>query len=170
MLFVTSLAGVGEACLVKGGYVRILQTLCFTILLGTVFLQGTLLAESIKVLVLDPVSGKPQNGVEVHYLCQRSPRNSPHKSGMTNPEGFVSVQDGCSRDEEIEFWVTALPKEECGGLPALALREILSVGIVSAADGPGDMQCPTKISNKLKPLPGQVVIFIKKPNWWQSHF
>jgi hypothetical protein len=73
-------------------------------------------------------------------------------------------------DEEIEIWVTALPKEECGSVAVLTLKEILSVGVINPPDGAGQMVCPTKISKKLKPVPGQVILFIKKPSWMQSHF
>ena len=65
--------------------------------------------------------------------------------------------------------MTALPKEECGGEVDTTFKEIVTVGVISPPDAAGEMQCPTKISRKLKPVPGQVIIFIKKPNWFQPH-
>ena len=73
-------------------------------------------------------------------------------------------------DQKIAFDVTALPKEQCGELQAVTLKEISEIGIVGPPDGEGEMHCPTKISRKLKPVPGQVIIFIKKPSWWRYRF
>jgi len=33
----------------------------------------------------------------------------------------------------------------------------------------GNIWCPRQISRKLKPVPGHVTTFLKKPTWWQSH-
>jgi hypothetical protein len=135
------------------------------------FAPSVLVAQNVKVLVLDALSGKPQSGVEVHYFCQSGAHNFlPEDSDITNSEGLAIVSYPCKEDQKIEFSVTALPKEECGGLDTVTFKEISSVGIISAPDGEGQMQCPTKISRKLKPISGQVIIFVKKPSWWQSHF
>ena len=132
---------------------------------------AVLVAQNVRVLVLDALSGKPQSGAEVHYFCQSGTHNFlPADSDITNSEGIAIVAYRCKEDQKIEFFVTALPKEECGGLDTVTFKEISSVGIISAPDGEGQMQCPTKISRKLRPVPGQVIIFIKKPSWWQSHF
>jgi len=131
----------------------------------------SLVAQSVKVLVLDALNGKPQSGVEVHYFCTSETRNFlPGDSDTTGSDGIALVSYPCKEDQKIVFDVTALPKEECGDLPALSLKEILEVGIISAPDGVGEMHCPTKISRKLKPVPGQVIIFIKKPSWLQYRF
>ncbi len=67
----------------------------------------------------------------------------------------------------MAFFVTALPKEECADLRAVTLQQISAEGIISPPDGEGEMQGPTKVSRKLKPVPGRVVIFIRKPGPWQ---
>jgi hypothetical protein len=142
-----------------------------TLVLIIFFAPAVLGAQNVKVLVLDALSGKPQSGVEVHYFCQSEGHNFlPEDSDITNSQGLAIVSYPCKEGQKIEFSVTALPKEECGGLDAVTFKEISSVGIISAPDVEGQMQCSTKISRKLKPVPGQVIIFIKKPSWWQYHF
>jgi hypothetical protein len=141
------------------------------LLLTILFAPAVLVTQSVKVLVLDALSGKPQSGVEVHYFCQSGTHNFlPEDSDITNSEGLAIVSYPCKEDQKIEFWVTASKKEECGELNAVTFMEISSVGLIGSPDGDGQMQCPTKISRKLKPVSGQIIIFIKKPSWWQSHF
>ena len=133
-----------------------------------IFAPTALVAQSLRVLVLDALNGKPQSGVEVHYYCQSDTHNFfPVDSDITNPDGITWVSYPCKEDQKIVFFVTALPKEECGGEPSLTFKEISEVGIISPPEAEGEMHCPTKISRKLKPVPGHVIIFIKKPNWWQ---
>jgi hypothetical protein len=144
--------------------------MCCALLLTKLFTPAPLVAQDVKVLVLDALNGKPQKGAEVHYFCQGLHHNFPEDSDVTNSEGLVTITYTCKDDEEIDIWVTALPKEECGSEAVLTLKEILSVGIINPPDGVGQMGCPTKISKKLKPVPGQVIIFIKKPSWLQAHF
>jgi len=135
------------------------------------FAPTALVAQSVRVLVLDALNGKPQSGVEVHYFCQSETHNFlPADSDTTNPDGIAIVSYPCKEDQKIAFDVTALPKEECGELPAVTFKEISEVGIISPPDGEGEMHCPTKISRKLKPVPAQVILFIKKPSWWQYRF
>ena len=130
-----------------------------------------LVAQSVNVLVLDALSGKPQSGVMVHYFCQSETHNLlPDDEDITNSDGIALVSYPCKADQKIVLFVTTLPKEECGDLPALSLKEISEVGIISPPDGVGEMHCPTKISRKLKPVPGQILIFIKKPSWVQYRF
>ncbi len=127
-----------------------------------------LVAQDVRVLVLDAVNGKPQRGAEVHYFCQSETRNVfPVDSEITNSDGIAIVSYPSKEKQKIVFDVTALPKEECGDLRPVTFDEISGVGIISWPDGKGEMQCPTKISRKLKPVPGQVIIFIKKPSFWQ---
>jgi hypothetical protein len=146
--------------------------LCCVLLLEMASAHGTIVAQSIKVLVLDAVSGKPQVGVEVHYFCQDEHRNYfPVESETTNAEGVAIVPYACGGENPtIHLFVTALRKEECGDIPGLQFEEIVSRGFISAPDGEGEMHCGTKISRKLKPTPGQVAVFIKKPSWWQARF
>lgn len=128
-------------------------------------------AQNIRVVVLDALNGEPQARVEVNYFCQHQYRNElPPKSVMTNSEGFADVPYSCGADAKIELFVIAAhPKEQCGELGALPYEEISATGIVSNPSADGGIWCPKKISKKLKPVPGQVVIFVKKPTWYQSH-
>ena len=130
------------------------------------------MAQNFKVLVLDAVSGQPQSNMHVNFFCQDSRRNYSIEEDDTDDEGAVVVAYACKGEEpKIAIDVTGLPKEQCGGSEVVAtFEEISSKGIISAPDAAGEMHCTTKISRKLKPVPGQVVIFVKKPSWWQSHF
>jgi hypothetical protein len=130
--------------------------------------SDALVAQDVRVLVLDAVNGKPQRGAEAHYFCQSETRSIfPVDSDLTNSDGIAIVSYPCKENQRIVLDVTALPKEECGDLRPVTFNEISGVGIISPPDGEGEMQCPTKISRKLKPVPGQVIIFIKRPSLWQ---
>jgi hypothetical protein len=129
-------------------------------------------AKPIRVVVLDALDGKPQSGVKVEYFCSGPPPNEvpvPIKRMRTDAEGVAVIHYRCSGEKELEL--SAIPdnrKEQCGGPLLFGLEEI-STGIISDPTADGGIWCPTKISRKLKPAPGQVIIFVKKPTWWQSH-
>ena len=138
----------------------------------------SLMAQNVKVLVLDAVSGKPQSKMEVSFFCQDSMRNHlPPEEDDTDDDGVVIIPYTC-KGEESKIVIDASgsveergSKEQCGSSGVAAtIEEISSKGIISAPDAAGQMHCTTKISRKLKPVPGQVVILVKKPSWWQSHF
>lgn len=138
---------------------------------STTAIAADLEAQSFKVLVLDAVSGKPQENMQVHFYCQDSRRNYSVEEDDTDSEGVVIIPYRCKgEDPEIAIFVTGLPREQCGGDGADTYERISSKGIISAPDAAGEMHCTTRVSRKLKPVPGQVIIFVKKPSWWQSHF
>lgn len=141
------------------------------LLLATVALiAGDLQAQNFKVLVLDAVSGKPQSNIRVHFYCRDSRRNYSMEEDDTNSEGVSIIPYTC-KGEDPRTFLTGLPKEQCGTSEIVAtIEEISSKGIISAPDAAGEMHCTMKISSKLKPVPGQVIIFVKKPSWAQSHF
>ena len=156
-----------------------MRALLDTLLVTTLFLLTTeVRAQSFKVLVLDAVSGKPQENIHVNFYCSDSRRNYfPVEEDDTDSEGIVNIPYKCKGDQP-KIVINAggavemrHHKEQCGGDEVVASYEqISSKGIISSPDEAGQMQCTTKISRKLKPVPGQVVIFVKKPSWWQSHF
>src|SRR5436853_2428280 len=79
-------------------------------------IAGDLEAQSFKVLVLDAVSGKPQENVQVHFFCRDSRRNYSIEEDDTDWEGIVTIGYTCNgEDPQIVIFVTDLPKEECGG-------------------------------------------------------
>jgi hypothetical protein len=135
-------------------------------------IAGDLEPQSFKVLVLDAVSGKPQEKMQVNFYCRESGRNQPAEEDDTDWEGVVVIPYTCKGESpSVVIDVTGLPKEQCGSSEiAATIEEISSKGIISAPDAAGEMHCPTKISGKLKPLPWQVIIFVKKPSWFQAHF
>jgi hypothetical protein len=121
------------------------------------------------VLVLDALSGKPQANVTVPYLCDEIPHSITTKA-MTDAHGVAVVPYACKPGNKIEVdSVPMIGKEGCGSGAKATLEEIMSNGIVARPDADGGIWCPTKISRKLTPVPGQVILFVKKPTWWQSH-
>lgn len=127
------------------------------------------MAQDMRVLVLDALDGKPQANVQVQYFCTHTQHNSARKKALTGNDGSARFSNPCSSEEEIEISLNPPnKKEQCaGGL--VTLKEILSVGVVTQPDADGGIWCSTKVSKKLKPVPGQVIMFVKKPTWWQSH-
>ena len=147
-----------------------------TLLIAAFLCLSSISAEvqNFKVLVLDALSGKPQSKMQVDYFCQDLTRhhNSEIEEDDTDDEGIVVIPYRCKgEDPRIAIDVTGLPKEQCGVSAVVAgFEEISLIGIISAPDAAGEMQCLTKISRKRKPVPGQIIIFVKKPSWVQSHF
>lgn len=130
-------------------------------------------SSTFSVLVLDALDGKPQAGVTVSYLCGEIPHSTNTKT-ITNAAGIAEVPYTCKPGIKIEL--SAIPpvfasnhKEGCGGGVAATAEEIKLTGVVSHPDSDGGIWCPTKISRRLTPAPGQVTLFVKRPTWYQSH-
>jgi hypothetical protein len=148
---------------------RFLWFLCCFLIAEVLSSQSRSMAEDLKLLVLDALDGKPQANVEVEYFCTGLPRNPAHTTTLTNNEGFAMISNFCTDKQEIEIAVSPTNKKEQCGVGPVTLKEILSVGVVAKPDADGGIWCPTEVSKKLKPVPGQVIMFVKKPTWWQSH-
>jgi hypothetical protein len=149
---------------------RFLGILYWFMMAGMLAPQEKVTDPSISVLVLDALDGKPQANVKVTSLCAGPPSNYSGKSAITNDKGIAAVSYTCNDKQVIE--IGALPpnkKEQCGDDVNTTYNEISSVGFISNPSAAGGIWCPTKVSTTLKPVPGQVTIFIKKPTWWQSH-
>jgi hypothetical protein len=124
---------------------------------------------TIKVLVLDALNGKPQANVQVWYLCNEIP-HATNTYAVTDVAGTAQVPYTCHAGKELELdAVLQGNKEGCGGGVSATLEQIESSGVISNPSSDGGIWCPTKISKELKPVPGQVVLFVKKPTWWQAH-
>jgi hypothetical protein len=124
---------------------------------------------AVKVLVLDALNGKPQVGAQVYYLCDEIPHET-HAYAVTDSAGMAQVPYMCDAGKKREL--DAIPqgnKEGCGSGASATLDEIEFVGVISNPSSAGGVWCPTKVSKKLKAVPGQVVLFVKKPTWWQAH-
>ena len=133
-------------------------------------LQVRAQASEVRVLVLDALDGKPQANVEVEYFCGGPPLNSASTTVRTSDAGFAKLLNFCNDKQTIE--ISVFPpgkKEQCGGGAPITFNDVVSTGFVSKPDSAGNIWCPTKVSKTLKPVPGLVVIFVKKPTWWQSH-
>jgi hypothetical protein len=125
--------------------------------------------QEIKVLVLDALNGKPEANIKVMYFCTGTLGNSPHQNTATDALGLAKISNPCSDGQEINISVYPPKKKEQCGVGLVSLKDILSTGVVSKPDSDGGIWCPTKRSRTLKPVPGQIILFVKKPTWWQSH-
>jgi len=122
------------------------------------------------VLVLDALDGKPQVNVKIEPLCAGLPRNFSEETALTNDRGIATISYACGEKQRIEIAVfPPNKKEQCGGDAGMTFNDVVSGGFLSEPDSDGGIWCPTKVSKKLKPVPGQAIIFVKKPTWWQSH-
>jgi hypothetical protein len=139
----------------------------YLLLLATIlFVSRGMMAQDFQVLVLDALDGKPRHNVDIEYFCAGPPRNSAHQRTTTDKQGFAKISAFCSEKQQVEISVYPRnKKEQCGD----DASEILSMGFVSKPDSAGGIWCSTKVSRTLKPVRGQVSIFVKKPTWWQSH-
>ena len=166
---------VDKCCWAKLGNARLLLhklaiglTAC-VMLLST---DGSLTAQRLvfNVLVLDALDGKPQANVKVEPLCLGLPLNFSEKAAFTNDMGIATVLYACGENQKIEIAVfPPNKKEQCGGDAGMTFGDVVSAGFLSRPDSDGGIWCPTKVSKKLKPVPGQAIIFVNKPTWWQSH-
>ncbi len=143
---------------------RTIQPLVF----ACVFLaHPALRAQNVTVLVLDAKNGKPQEGARIQYSCTSV--GAPFSYAKTNGEGIAEFKYPCdSKDVLLVSVYPRSPKEQCGGPVPLNMESIYT-GVITEPDAAGGIGCPTKVSKKLKAVPGQVVIFVKKPSWYQSH-
>lgn len=135
--------------------------------------SGGALAQDLRVLVLDALDGKPQANVKVQPLCAGPSGNSPQPASFTNTNGIALIRYACNEKQSIE--ISVFPpnkKDQCGADAKTNLRDATSDGLISdpSSTSIGGMSCPTRVSKKLKSVPGQITIFVKKPTWWQSHF
>ena len=142
--------------------------------------QPDVMAQDLKVLILDALNGKPQASVKVEYFCTGRPRitqpnpavTRPYRA-ITNSEGLALFANPCGREDEIEISVYPPDrKEQCGDIVKINLHDAILSGLISDPRSNGEMGgmwCPTKVSKTLKPVPGQITVFVKKPTWWQSH-
>ena len=129
-------------------------------------------APEVKVLVLDALDGKPQANVQIEPLCAGPPRNFQEKQTLTNDKGIATIPYLCGDKQAIEIEVfPPNKKEQCGSDAMATLNDIMTTGFLSdpGSEAIGGMWCPAKVSKTLKPIPGQVIVFVKKPTWWQVH-
>jgi len=142
------------------------------VLVGCLLFCGRrMVAQDVKVLVLDALNGTPQGNVRVDYFCAGLPLNSGHKQTTTNDEGVATISTSCSDQQKIE--ISVFPpnkKEQCGGDAGMTFNDVATAGFISKPDSAGGIWCPAKVSRKLKAVRGQEILFVKKPTWYQSHF
>jgi len=131
--------------------------------------------KTFKVLVLDALDGKPQSNVSVTYFCEGQ-GYKPDQEIKTGIDGSAEIPYQCEAGTRIEISVIppenskpAKTKEECGSVQAMTIEQILATGLISEPTGAGNIWCPNKQRSKLKAMPGQITVFVKKPTWWQRH-
>lgn len=131
--------------------------------------------KTFKVLVLDALDGKPQSDVSVNYFCEAE----GYKRGQevkTGSNGSAEIPYLCKAGTRIEISLSppensnpAKTKEECGTVEPMTIEQILATGLISEPTGAGNIWCPDKQRRRLKAIPGQITVFVKKPTWWQRH-
>ncbi len=143
----------------------------YWLLLACIFAGNRgMMAQDLQVLVLDALDGKPQANVKVESLCAGPPRNFDGKSAFTNDKGIATISYVCNEKQVIEIEVfPPNKKEQCGDDVNTNFSDVTSEGFVSNPSAAGGIWCPTKVSRTLKPVPGRVIMFVKKPTWYQSH-
>lgn len=122
-----------------------------------------------KVLVLDDLGGKPEPRAKVEYFCTGKTNDLPQKAELTDDKGVAEIPYYCQGDLQLELTVVPAGKKEMCGGPLVLGDADLSSGIVSDPTADGGIRCPKKASKKLKATPNVIVVFVKKPTWWQSH-
>lgn len=131
--------------------------------------QAQASSATINVLVLDALSGKPEPNATVMYLCDEVP-HATNLRAKTDASGAVQIPYQCSSGTRLELDVVpTIGKEGCGGGVIATLEEIQAKGLVADLSSAGGIWCPAKVSRKLVPHPGEVILFVKKPTRWQSH-
>lgn len=157
---------------------RISRKLGFLFAAALLFSGATIWAQSFKVLVLDALNGKPDAGMYVTFMCEDGHGWSPADEVATDASGVAEVPFRCDEGTKIDVdtYVHVLPadnskygKSGCGGGVQASLEDILSVGFISDPSSAGGLWCSKKISKMLKPVPGQVILFVKKPTWYQVY-
>jgi hypothetical protein len=84
--------------------------------------------------------------------------------------GIATISYTCNDKQKIEISVyPPNKKEQCGDDVNTNLNDVTSMGFISNPSAAGGIWCSTKVSMTLKPVPGQITVFVKKPTWWQSH-
>jgi hypothetical protein len=133
--------------------------------------NASLEAQKIKVLVLGALNGKPHEGVEVYSLCEDGGSESSARRTKTDANGLAEVPFNCASGVKfkVSTYIEGDKLSECGEMEGRTLQEILEVGIISDPRAAGGIWCPAKISKKMKPVPGEVILFVKRPTWWQAH-
>src|ERR1700727_1256136 len=91
-------------------------------------------------------------------------------AGVISPHGKVMAQDlNVLVLDALDGKPQANKKEQCGDDAVMTFNDVVSVGFLSKPDSAGGIWCPNKVGRTLKPVAGQVIVFVKKPTWWQSH-
>jgi hypothetical protein len=107
--------------------------------------------------------------VRIELLCVGEPSNFRGKPAVTDDKGLAAISYTCNDEQTFSILVSPPNrKEQCGDDAEMSFKVAVSVGIVSSplSDGEmGGLGCPTRVSKNLKPIPGQVIMFVKKPTW-----
>jgi hypothetical protein len=162
--------------------IKVMKSKCkpivVSVLLSAVTINAGAQSSSFKVQVMDALDGKPYNDIPIIYYCDDPAQfKVTRKRTVTDSNGFAVVPYECKDSQKVQIstfiangeTIWAGKVEECGYLQPQDIEQILSVGVISKPTAAGGIWCPVKVSKKMKPIPGQVTIFVKKPTWWQKH-
>jgi len=128
-------------------------------------------AQKIKVRVLGALNGKPYEGIEIYSLCEDSGSYSSTQRTKTDANGLAEILFSCEKGMKfkVSTYLEGDKLSECGEMEGQTLQELLEVGFISDPRAAGGIWCPAKISRRMKPIPGEIILFVKRPTWWQSH-
>jgi hypothetical protein len=158
--------------------VRTRKVMPYLTMLSAILFGALGRAQTFKVRVLGAIDGKPYNNIPIIYYCDDPAQfKITRKHTVTDSNGSAVIPYECKDGKRIKVdtfiasgessWAGKV--EECGWLEPQTMEQILDVGVISTPTAAGGIWCPAKVSEKLKPIPGQVIIFVKKPTWWQKH-
>ena len=150
---------------------KVSKLFLFMMLFCVFLTSASVAAQKIKVLVLGAVNGKPYEGIEIYSLCDDGGSGTSTLKTKTDVNGLAEIPFRCASGVKfkVSTYIEGDKLSECGEMEGQTLQKILEVGFISDPRGAGGIWCPAKISKKLKPVPGEVILFVKKPTWWQSH-
>src|SRR5512141_1284849 len=90
---------------------RLHRFICWMGLSVFLLSAATLHAQTVKVVVLDALNGKPQKGAKVEFFCVGPPKNElPPHSMETN--ALAKIPNRCSGEKKLELSVSRSGRNE----------------------------------------------------------
>lgn len=128
-------------------------------------------AQKIKVWVLDASDGRSYGDIEIRSFCEEGGTSSPAQSMKTNAYGLAEVPFTCASGTKLKVstHIEGDKLSECGEMEGQTLEQLLKVGYISDPRAAGGIWCSAKVSKKMRPVPGAVVLFVKNPRWSPAH-
>jgi hypothetical protein len=127
---------------------------------SALILAAPVFSQSITVFVVHAKNGRPLNGQPVDvYNADVLPLRLLH-FGKTGADGLASVTLPVPAPEVISIH----PGQWSGARNMYSVKEISTVGVISKNQCRGG----DKLEGKFQPKPGQIIVFVSPPRWWQG--